>query len=152
MHTVGTKPKFCPGAFAVYVSKEQADVLLRALELFFRARSGQLGQLLWELSTVRDPNGTVTFRSEANDEKALDGIEAVRSAVFPELLHGESYGVRCDADAGVAFDIYQTVRHKLAWTLQPNGGMGVSFDEPLFVSSPPHPRCDYKGGGGSGGR
>jgi hypothetical protein len=47
------------------------------------------------------------------------------------------HGIRSDKipdSARVAFDLYQVIRHRLAWDRKPEGGFQVYFDQPLLTS------------------
>lgn len=103
------------------------------LELYARLCLGQWEEIVslarWE--ALRDATGRVLSADELKElQAALD--EAKQDALG--LSRNASWGIYSPAlkeSTRLAWQVYKAVRHRLAWDRRPEGGVGVTFDEPL---------------------
>jgi len=98
-----------------------------AQELFCRLRLGQWMELL---------DLCVDLRSDRYceiREMLTFHLMAARKHVYPDLSpqYGHSYGVGKFEDADYAWEVYEVLRNKLAWTEHPEGGITVDFSPPM---------------------
>ena len=130
--------------YALLLSPEQAKLLSSACEFYARMMMGQWQELIFHTMTVKDhPKDYCEAREDA--EQLL--LEA-RAKVFPELIKsfGHSYGVHKFRDADLVWEIYEVVRHCIAWTEHPKGDITVDFGPPMSLSGEPLPECKFMGG------
>lgn len=120
--------------YTLTLSKEQAEVVSRATEFLARVQMGQLEDVYYQLL----------------DGQKLKDLHRTQQQTVRQLLadaaliitghRGATLGIHTEAvpdSARTAWDIYQVVRHVLAWERQPEGGIQVSFDEPRSVNNKP---------------
>lgn len=107
------------------ISEAQSNVILNALELYFRLSMGQFREIDHMFAFK---NGIVD-----NNELRLAALNVVKRVYFPELCGNEYHGIASDKisdDARVACDIYSVLRNSIAWHKNPEGNpMSVAFDE-----------------------
>jgi len=125
--------------YVLTLTPEQARVVSRACELFTRLHIGQLNELTWELLDL----------SRKDFCECRDAAEPlllmIRRLYFPDLiLPGASYGVGKNLVSDRAWDVYQVIRHALAWQEHPEGGVTVDFHTPFSVANEPLPICEVK--------
>jgi hypothetical protein len=118
------------------LNEKQAEVLVRALDLFSRIGVGQIKEVQNVLSLY-------LTKGRAND-KAIALVDTDRvcqllDEIAKEYGHprGSHWSILSDQindDFRVAYDIQQVVRNYLAWKLNPNGGMQVDFYDPKKTS------------------
>jgi hypothetical protein len=123
--------------YTLTMDAETANVVKRACELYARILFGQWDEISWEM-TMRDS----TFIDRRND--CQRHLAEAKTATFPELPPGQSYGVGHDRTADTAWNAYQAIRYAIAWHDHPEGGCTVNFDKPLRVSDAPMPKCEVK--------
>lgn len=126
--------------YLIEVTAEQARVFQDAAELMARLSSGQLNFLRENLPIKDNPDC-----SALHDD--LDQVERILSRHLDR-----SSGHRMRESSQIAWDLYQVVRHRLAWDqakeeglLNPDGSrnwhisamMGVRYDEPMRTGSQP---------------
>lgn len=118
---------------------KQAKLLAGICEKYARLRMGQWQELI---GMCIDYNREDYFDAAAECKEAL--LNA-RKFAYPEL-HGEghSYGVGKFTDGDMAWEIYEVLRNKIAWTEHPEGGIGVCFDKPMCFSGHSLAKCDVK--------
>ena len=131
-----------------------ARMLMTACEFYFRAMIGQFDYCVdviadgipWE----RDIKHSKMYEEEHKDE--FDGwierreaskthAEYAKQELFPELGRFGSYGVGKCAEADIAWQVNEVVRHTLAWHYHPEGGWTVDFDKPMQWTDEPLPAC-----------
>lgn len=125
-------------ALRMTMSLKDARIVLTALDLYMRIHMGQLSELRRHLLQHIEPGRIKEIEATINRLHAL---------FFPQLggSPGASFGVANipHYDARRAYDIYQVLRHREAWTRLPGGpkehGFSVIFDAPLPVTSDPLP-------------
>lgn len=116
------------------LTPEQAKIVERATELFFRLHMGQFEEIKWALyhSMSEWPRNSVS---------SIDStLGFLRSLFFPNLRLGESNGVDTNPDCHTAFNVYQAVRYVYSWYMNPEGGIGVNYDTPMGGGMPV-PKC-----------
>ncbi len=112
---------------SLQLSTKQAQTLSRACELVARLYMGQVEEL--------------RFISKASWEDC----QKIKKMCFPELAANEYYGITSEIgtdEPNQLWDIYQVLRHYLAWKDQPNTPetrkwpeqMQVQFDKPRRTS------------------
>lgn len=126
--------------YLIEVTAEQARVFQDATELMARLSSGQLDFLRENLPIKGNPDW-----SALHDD--LHQVERILSRHLDR-----SSGHRMRESSQIAWDLYQVVRHRLAWDqakaeglLNPDGSrnwhinamMGVRYDEPMLTGSQP---------------
>lgn len=111
----------------------------RALELYARIGMGQL-------SDLEQHHAFMT--RDYDYRKVRDLFDSIKSEVFTDLYRGQYYGIRHEGtheSSKEAYDIYQVIRHKLAWHRNPEGNnWNVMFDDPVRFSSQPFPDIEIK--------
>lgn len=140
--------------YSIEVSEAQAQVIARACDLLSRVESGQ-----WTVAydaLPRDPDVSWDHWHECRDQIKLimktilkDGIDGVAS----------SFGVGSSAtppSTDIAWDIHQSIRHRLAWDSAIESGivssiddnrdwrqmMGVAYDPPMRFGPEPLPKIE----------
>lgn len=109
------------------INEIQAGTIMRALEFYFRIGLGQFEQLarLFELES--------TGRLAAFDAEVIhDGLMQLKMQILA-LPRNASYGLSCPKlpeDYRTAYDIFQVIRHFLAWQDNPAGTTGIGFFGP----------------------
>jgi len=114
------------------LTSEQARVVVDALDLYSRVHIGQFNIIAEQ------------FMKIDRTEELNMLLTRARQICFPELSAslGHSYGiVACPTESGrIAWDVHQVIRRTEAYGRAPEGGMGVQFNTPMFVSkSVPRP-------------
>lgn len=110
------------------LSKEQAQLVSQACELYARIRIGQFNEILWLPEITRNMMGFDYFIRQGEAERLL--YEA-RRYIYPELCDkSKSYGLGKFKDVDSAYDVYQVLRHALGDHREP-----VCHSEPL-------PQCE----------
>ena len=124
-----------PPKFVLELSELQAEVLIKALDLYSRIGIGQIGEVHNIL--------TLEPHIKSPSENTYQGIKNALDFVKRELFGfeaGASFAMHAPQVPDkfkVAWDLQQVIRHKLAWTANPAGGVGVSFQEPMKSSKEP---------------
>lgn len=120
--------------YKMTLTKEQAEVLVKALDLFSRVGCGQFEEVLrhptWYLKAVLSdkPVSMQDIRSHIDEAKYL----------LTGLKSGVAVGITvADEPNRVAYDILQVIQHRLAWDENPEGGMETSYHEPMMWSEQP---------------
>lgn len=111
------------------MSMEQAQLLAAACEFYARIHMGQWREIINScLDIARDDF------CEARDQiEPL--LNQARQIVWPELQHpGASWGIGKFEDADIVWEIYEVLRHAIAWHREPKGGRGVDFYRPMSFS------------------
>lgn len=129
--------------YQLTVTRIQAEVLRDACELLARCRLGQIADACQQ---ALDEHGKAVVPYDL----AMWCETAVKAAVG--LAPNQSWGVGKHLAADLPWDLYQVLRHRLAWDralaegqVQPGQArrwpemMSVCYDEPLFLTPAPHP-------------
>lgn len=120
------------------LSTQEARFLCRVTEFFARMRMGQWDNIVYTCIDIRD-NAFCEKRDEL-----IPRLMTCRVMVYPYLRthYGSSYGVGKFLDADTAWEIYEVVRYRMAWTEHPEGGSTVNFGTPMSFSGQPMMRCE----------
>jgi hypothetical protein len=110
-------------SFNIKVSAKQADIIVRALDLYSRVQMGQLKDVAYV--------ATEKLNSELAQE--LKRLEPLITGLPHNAYHG-IFSPQIPQRAKIAWDIQQAIRHKVSWTLFPEGGITVNFDTPIKCS------------------
>lgn len=124
------------------LTAEQARVLAAALELYARIGMGQIEHLLEEIrfsGLVTRPDGAPV---PAKDIERAEALVYQVKQVLTQFAPNTSKGIAGPATprvAQIAYEMYKAIRHRLAWDRNPQGGLGVDFDDPhaLLCSGQP---------------
>jgi hypothetical protein len=120
--------------YTLYITEKQARTIGHACEVLARLGMGQFREAL-ECLPLREavPDGW---------HEDMEGIAHILKK-HTTIMHGvgayHSIGSHKTSDTSkTAWDIYQVVRHRLAWDATPEGDpMSVMFDEPMRTSTEP---------------
>jgi hypothetical protein len=119
--------------YTLTMSEEQAQIVVRALDLYSRIGIGQFEEIL----RVYDPCCTLT--SMMRDE-ARTHINCVKLAYgHPENGSHGIHNPKVRDDFRVAYDVQQVIRNRIAFDKNPEGGFQVDFDTPRAISQLPLP-------------
>lgn len=121
--------------YVLEMDEEQAQIITAALEFYARISAGQWNELAELVLDIRDDE-----YCEKRDALA-NGLTELRRIAFPDLPSNASYGVASNPDACRAWELYTVLRHRIAWTRQPEGGIAVCFNEPISFSGKPLAKC-----------
>jgi hypothetical protein len=113
------------------LSQKQAEVLVRALDLYSRIGIGQFEEVLdvYDRELKLDYERRERFRVKLNQAKNEAGHPS-----------NGSYGISSPEvrdEFRVSYDIQQVVRNKLALVRNPEGGITVDFDTPRAIGKEP---------------
>jgi hypothetical protein len=104
----------------------QATIVEMATEIYSRIHMGQL-------DCIACPNLVDDCTNMCKLSNALRDLEPLVTGLGKNLYYGiESRKV--SERAKIAWDLYQVVRHRMAWDMHPKGGLGVCYDEPYQVA------------------
>lgn len=118
--------------YVLELDETQAIVTLAALNFFSRVKSGQWDEITELCLTVKP--GEIAEYCWKKDE-LNNGLRDLRKIAFPDLKPcNPGRGVMSDESAGMAWEILEVLRHCMAWTEHPEGGMTVDFREPVSLS------------------
>lgn len=123
--------------YEIRVTKEQACTLQKCLEFYARILMGQFDEIKYGV-----------MDSPVYEKMPQHDIDAFSDALkdLQKLFTGATntyYGIAGDMspkDAKIAWDLYQVVRHRIAWDEHPEGYKefySVSFSDPSPVSQEP---------------
>ena len=121
---------------AVNLTAEHIQVINKALEVYYRLRSGQIDIAV----------DTVYADKLIDYNDRVDISTLIRSIVFPKTVKGGGFGAGSPeiGDGNLAFEIMQTLRQFLA--VERNDGyfdsMFVSFDDPFKITDVPLPSVE----------
>jgi hypothetical protein len=119
--------------FVLEMSASQGEVLVRALDFFSRIGIGQIEEVETMLRQYGHLKEGYSYDAVKN---ALDFVKLETMGHPP----GGSYGIfhqKVPDWFKLAWDLQQVIRHKLAWTANPEGGFGVNFHEPMKAGKEP---------------
>lgn len=130
------------------LSTVQARTLVDALDLFSRIQIGQFEEIL-NLARM----GSIPHREDRSVSERIEEIEEAEPLLreVKLLLTGHSpnasFGIfanKTPESAKVAYEIQRAIRHRLAWDRNPEGGLGVDFDDPDSLRSTGQPLAVLK--------
>jgi len=116
------------------VTREQAEVLTKVLDMFSRIGIGQLEEILrhpaYNLKVV---TGEINL---ARSRRARELLNEVRSLITGQRQGGIGIPLS-DEQNKIAYDILQVVQHRLAWDERPEGSSEIWFQEPMREANHP---------------
>ena len=121
--------------YVLEMDEEQAQILTAALEFYARMSIGQWSELAELVLDMRDND-----YCEKRDALA-NGLKKLRRIAFPDLGDTASYSVASNPYTCRAWEFYTVLRHRIAWTRHPDGGMAVCFYAPISFSGKPLAKC-----------
>lgn len=114
---------------------KQARIMMRAMDFYSRILMGQFAEIE-HMFFQYEPNDPVFGRYL--DDKARDnvraGLELVKDEIYPKLEYYAYYGITCPpcpVNATIVYDVFKSMDHAIAWHLNPEGGLFVSYDPPM---------------------
>jgi hypothetical protein len=114
--------------FTLKMTKEQAEVVSKALEFLARISLGQL----WEVCNDHRYGFGWNLESIQEAKKFAERIGELLTGLPTGCFYG-IYGDGVTKTAKSAYEIYQVVRNCLAWDANPEGGITVDFDAPMKI-------------------
>ena len=119
--------------YTLTMSEEQAQVVVRALDLYTRIGIGQFEEIL----RVYDP---LSETWGSGHQFALEYIGEIKAQAGHPMngSHGIHHPEVRD-EFRAAYDVQQVIRNRIAFDQNPEGGMGVAFDTPRAISQLPLP-------------
>ena len=124
--------------YVLTMDSETARMVSRACELYARIVCGQYEEVSFETAMAWPEKFKSDHYCEMRDQ-AEAALQAAKLAMFPELSRHSSYGVSHNRKADTAWNVYQVVRHAMAWHEHPEGGNTVNFQKPMAFSGAPMP-------------
>lgn len=128
--------------YTLHITEKQAQAISHACEVLARLGMGQFKDAL-ECLPLRE------WRPDGWHED-MEGIGHILKK-HTTVLHGVGayHGIssaKTSAESKTAWDLYQVVRHRLAWDAQPEGDpMSVLFDQPMKTSREPLAQIERDG-------
>ena len=108
------------------ITKEQAEVLIKALDLYSRIGIGQFEEIL--------KHPTWRYKLISSDHQINRAAE-IMIADLRQLITGERHGgpgiTVSEEHNRIAYDMLQVIQHRLAWDENPEGGTQVNFHDPI---------------------
>lgn len=130
------------------LEKNEICTIINALDFYSRIWIGQYDRLLYDIRWYKN-----IHKLDDMENNIISDLMSIRNILLPELTYGfhSSYGIfspEIDYRAGVAYNMQQEFRYKLAWFEYPAGGVTVNFNPPLRVESDPYDKpnaeCKYE--------
>jgi len=117
--------------FTIKVNKQQARVIMDALDLYQRILMGQFQ----EIDSLFISSTKTTFWKDQIRRDTLNyHLGQARKQIYPELDYSAYYGILDTTHtpdvARVAYDIRAQMDFTISWHLHPKGGITVNFDKP----------------------
>jgi hypothetical protein len=120
--------------YHLHINEAQARVISHACEVLARLGMGQ----------YKDALECLPLREHAPDgwHEDMEGIGHILKK-HTTVLHGVGAyhgitSIKTSPESKTAWDLYQVVRHRLAWDAKPEGdAMSVMFDQPMKTGDQP---------------
>lgn len=112
--------------------------IINALDFYSRIWIGQYDRILYDIRWYRNCK-----QLDERESLFINKLLHIRHILLPGLVYGwsSSYGIfsdEIDFRAGVAYDMQQEFRNKLAWFNNPEGGITVDFNPVMHCESDPY--------------
>lgn len=126
------------------LSAKQMQTVCEALDLYQRIMMGQFEEL-----TSMARMGDIPHQTEDDLSARIPAIEQAEKHLqeAKALITGHppnsSFGIFHDkvrVSAKIARELQAVIRHRLAWDRQPEGGIGVAFDDPYLLRATTEPK------------
>lgn len=118
------------------ITEIQMVALIEAIDLYIRVNIGQLEAIV----NFLEHNGT--YKNEDNSY-VMNAIDEIKYRIFG-LSKNASYGIgndKLDPIVNVSYDLLQVLRHRLSWSMNINGGSGISYYAPIKTGTEPLVTC-----------
>lgn len=116
--------------YSLNITKQQAEIIIKALDLYSRIGMGQIIEVLDHHTNRIKPEQAIIIYNKLNEIKPM----------LTGLPTNSYYSISSDQISNnyrIAYDLQQVIRHRLAWDGNPDGGFGVNFDAPMNYSQIP---------------
>lgn len=124
--------------YTLVLNERQAKLLDAACEFYARMSMGQWCESLMQACVDLRRDDYCDVR-DAMEPLLLQA----RRLVWPELQGiGHSWGVGKFEHADIVWEIHEVLRNKIAWTENPEGGMGINFYPPWSIHGRPLAKCE----------
>lgn len=117
----------------VALNEPTAAVVQQALEFYSRIGLGQFEELL-ELARWGNLRGADGQPVSTERLQVAEGLVRSLKQTLLGMPSNASHSIlspRASESAKTAWAVSRALRHRMAWDRSPQGGMGVSFDEPI---------------------
>ena len=136
----------------IVLTKHQVSTAIDALDLYSRIFIGQYDHLNWDIRLNAEVKKNEWKEFEDAEIKRSFVFKKIRDIIIPDLKYFDlyaSHGIwnfdKNDPRAVDAYDMQQTIRHKAAWFVRPEGGVGVHFNEPWIRGRYPKVKAEITG-------
>lgn len=120
------------------LTPEQAMMVEKACELYARLKIGQFNRITEMMLDVRNVDEYCKRRNDADDL-----LRVVACIIFGRNQYNQP-DCKKDSEHHRAWNIYAALRYKRCWHDNPDGGIGVCFDEPYPWGGEPVPKCEIQ--------
>jgi hypothetical protein len=111
------------------LTEKQAQTIINALDLVGRLELGQIKEIV---------NPWTSPLSITPSDKIDVLIKELKKELFPELDENAYYSIynkeHVSDSARIGYDLIQVIRHSIAYTNNPEGGITVDFNKPRKTS------------------
>lgn len=111
--------------YVLEIEEAQAEVIQHALELLGRVSMGQLEEI--QRACFYDVDAEKAENAKAHLEVAKFHLTGLSGGSYIGI-HGTKENVK------IGWDLYQVIRHRLAWDRNPAGGFTTQYDQPMHYS------------------
>ena len=132
-------------------TENEMGMIIGSLDFYMRMYIGQYREILFDLRWYRD----CSYLDDLEDELRVQFIQ-IRNILLPDIAGygwSGSYGIfnpDVDYRAGIAYDMMQVFRNKLAYFKHPEGGITVDFNPLMHCENDPYDfpdvECSNKNG------
>ena len=132
-------------------TENEMGMIIGSLDFYMRMYIGQYREILFDLRWYRD----CSYLDDLEDELRVQFIQ-IRNILLPDIAGygwSGSYGIfnpDVDYRAGIAYDMMQVFRNKLAYFKHPEGGITVDFNPLMHCENDPYDfpdvECSHKNG------
>lgn len=121
--------------YMLTLTRDQAEVVKNALELFARLKIGQFNRITEMMLNVRDVDDLCKRRDEADRL-----LKSAACFIYGRNPYGQPDAKQDDLYHR-AWSVYEIIRYTMAWYDNPDGGFGCCYDEPMPYGDEPRPEC-----------
>lgn len=132
-------------------SESEMGMIISSLDFYMRMYIGQYREILYDLRWYRD----CSYLDDLEDQLRIKFMQ-IRNILLPGITGygwSGSYGIfnpDVDYRAGIAYDMMQVFRNKLAYFKHPEGGITVDFNPLMHCENDPYDfpsaRCSKQNG------
>lgn len=120
-------------------TENEMGMIISSLDFYMRMYIGQYREILFDLRWYRD----CSYLDDLEDELRIQFLQ-IRNILLPDIVGygwSGSYGIfnpDVDYRAGIAYDMMQVFRNKLAYFNHPEGGITVDFNPLMHCENDPY--------------